>query len=182
MCGACGGPRFDWAAGLLGGAYARIVVARLLSTLHCADGARLAASAGPAGWMLGVGGRPARLLPGFDELIDAVATAVGQGDSVERLLLAAPAHRPLDFDRRAVPASRCGGDHPDDPQGVVDDDRTIHRILVAAIGARRTGRYASVRLRDDCGYWTLIAAGERPRVSHERVLLRPEEQALGWQR
>ncbi|MGK9147982.1 hypothetical protein KXS11_10185 [Plantibacter flavus] len=145
MCGACGGGPTDWAAGLVGGSYERAVVARVLSS----GSPRVRVTTGPSGWMVAVGGRPARLHRTFDSLLDAVVDAGVTALDPQAL----PRHRAVRLDRGSVRAERRLDSGSNDASA---PDRALLDVLAAAISARVAGTEVQLRLADDAGTWTLL--------------------------
>ena len=156
MCGACGSPRTSGADAILGTAYGRVAVARLLAA--AAPG--VVVTAHSSGWAVGGAGGAVRTCRTSAELFAALAARAGTGHRAwaQGILSAAP-HRPLTTDRATFPASsvapaRAGAT-------AAPADRVIHHVLVTALGREMHHGHvpAGVVLADEAGAWTLRLSG-----------------------
>lgn len=162
MCGGCGVAQQDWAVPILSSAYAKPLVARLLTGL--APG--LSVRATGVGWTMTQPGRPVTVHTSGAALLDQVSGwMVSRGvpaSAVTATLDAAPEHRELRVTREMFPAVRtqavpvspdtaAGGAEP------VAPSRLIPGLLGTALVTRMTGATASSSLlvRDDLELWRL---------------------------
>ncbi|GAB3766511.1 hypothetical protein [Microlunatus parietis] len=166
MCGACGGERLGWLAGLLSSSYARGVVAARLNRFR----PRSMITAHPSGWSWAWSGR-ARFFPTLDALTVALDHAESRPADLIDWVAGLPPHRV-----HLVPREASSSWTPGPPTGAVDpwpggDPRTsVNRLLgLLLIGA---GSPVTTELRDDQGTWTpepaAVAAGIRSKINTGR--------------
>ncbi|NDK31576.1 hypothetical protein [Nesterenkonia haasae] len=124
----------DWAGPVLGTAYAKPLVARLLTRITPA----LSVRATSVGWSVASNGRPGTACTSSTELLDrTVGVLEGRGvgaDSVENVILLAPEHRAITVTRDMFPAAMTSVVSPE--RAAVRPTRLIHAVLAASLTSR----------------------------------------------